>query len=157
MSRLLYLAGLFSTIIAAASLLNDSMFANLWLCYVLFYAVGALALATAGLLVAGEIGLASAFTFLTIQAVSVVLTAASIYNGYGYLEPGCIESSGQQGLYFSIVTWTTLGYGDYQPKPELRLVAASQAVFGYLFLGLIVGSVSNLLGRSHRGGRIDRE
>ena len=104
MSRLLYLAGLFSTIIAAASLLNDSMFANLWLCYVLFYAVGALALATAGLLVAGEIGLASAFTFLTIQAVSVVLTAASIYNGYGYLEPGCIESSGQQGLYFSIVT-----------------------------------------------------
>lgn len=48
-------------------------------------------------------------------------------------------------LYFSMVTWTTLGYGDFAPAPDLRLLAGLQAGLGYLFLGLIVGLVANLL------------
>lgn len=43
-------------------------------------------------------------------------------------------------IYFSIVTFTTLGYGDFQPNPALRLLAAIQALFGYLYLGLFVGA-----------------
>lgn len=43
-------------------------------------------------------------------------------------------------LYFSIVTFTTLGYGDFQPGAKLRLLAAFQALYGYGYLGLIVAA-----------------
>ncbi|MDE0347322.1 MAG: potassium channel family protein [Boseongicola sp.] len=45
------------------------------------------------------------------------------------------------GLYFSIVTFTTLGYGDFVPRDGYRLVSALQALYGYLFLGSLVGLV----------------
>lgn len=48
-------------------------------------------------------------------------------------------------LYFSTVTFTTLGYGDFQPVPRLRLIAGFQALMGYLFLGLLVGSAIDYL------------
>ena len=36
-----------------------------------------------------------------------------------------------ENLYFSIVTVTTLGYGDYQPKPGIgQLLAGIEATFG---------------------------
>ena len=42
-------------------------------------------------------------------------------------------------LYFSVVTWTTLGYGDFKPVADLRLLAAWQALLGYGLLGILVG------------------
>lgn len=42
-------------------------------------------------------------------------------------------------IYFSVVTMTTLGYGDFQPLPQMRIIAAFQALSGYLILGLAVG------------------
>ncbi len=45
------------------------------------------------------------------------------------------------GLYFSIVTFTTLGHGDFVPREGYRLVSALQALYGYLFLGGLVGLV----------------
>lgn len=142
----------FTLTIAAASLTNPCMYeGNIGLCYGLFLASGTLAIATASLLVAGEIGLSRAFAFLTLQAICLVATCAAIYAGYGYLTPDGTTDTGSLaiGAYFSIVTWTTLGYGDFQPHPDIRMIAAGQALFGYLFLGLIVGSVSSLLGKSH--------
>jgi voltage-gated potassium channel Kch len=35
-------------------------------------------------------------------------------------------------LYLSVVTFTTLGYGDLAPRQEFRLVAASEALAGIL-------------------------
>jgi hypothetical protein len=46
------------------------------------------------------------------------------------------------GLYFSIVTWTTLGYGDLTPIAELRMLAALEAMFGFVFFGLVVALLS---------------
>ena len=45
-------------------------------------------------------------------------------------------------LYFSAVTFSTLGHGDFRPCPEAsaRLVAAFQAIFANLHLGLVVGA-----------------
>lgn len=42
-------------------------------------------------------------------------------------------------LYFSIVTWTTLGYGDMSPTPTSRLPALTLAVSGYIFSGYLIG------------------
>jgi len=43
-------------------------------------------------------------------------------------------------VYFSAVTFSTLGYGDFAPCPGQRLWAAFQAIFGNLHLGMIVGA-----------------
>lgn len=51
--------------------------------------------------------------------------------------PSILES-----LYFSIVTFTTLGYGDYHPKPFFQLVATSEAFIGAFMLAFFVVVVS---------------
>ena len=66
-------------------------------------------------------------------------------------EPVELVGTFRTGFYFSIVTFTTLGYGDMQPRPEMRLYAAFEALLGYLYLGLIVGSAIDFGGRTGRG------
>ena len=53
-------------------------------------------------------------------------------------------------LYFSVVTFTTLGYGDFCPTFAARGVAAVEAGAGYVFLGLFVGMIVYSLQISHR-------
>lgn len=43
-------------------------------------------------------------------------------------------------LYFSAVTFSTLGYGDFNPSPDAQAFAAIQAILGNLHLGMIVGA-----------------
>ena len=47
--------------------------------------------------------------------------------------PGFLES-----LYFSFVTFTTLGYGDYAPTQTFQLVATAEAFFGAFMIALFV-------------------
>ena len=57
------------------------------------------------------------------------------YVSLGFLSPsGPVRGLGE-ALYFSTVTFTTLGYGDFQPSTLSRPVAALQALFGYIYLG----------------------
>ena len=44
-------------------------------------------------------------------------------------------------VYFSAVTFSTLGFGDFSPKPYSQPFAAAQAILGNLHLGVIVGSI----------------
>jgi len=46
-----------------------------------------------------------------------------------------------ESVYFSIVTWTTLGYGDFSPTKSLYLVAASEAMMGYVTMSLLIGLI----------------
>lgn len=55
-------------------------------------------------------------------------------------------------FYLSIVTFTTLGFGDFQPQPFMRLYTAGEAVLGYIFLGLLVGA---LIDRARKLARAD--
>jgi len=43
--------------------------------------------------------------------------------------------------YFSIVTFTTLGYGDIAPINNLRIWYALEALVGYMFFGVVVGLI----------------
>jgi len=78
------------------------------------------------------------FAFLVLQLYIVALY------GLLYVKAGLVDGAGRvlrdlpSGLYFSLVTWTTVGYGDLTPLPQARLLAASEAVLGYLFMGLLV-------------------
>jgi hypothetical protein len=40
-------------------------------------------------------------------------------------------------LYFSYVTWTSLGYGDLSPIGFCRIVAILESLIGYLFLAVL--------------------
>ena len=56
-------------------------------------------------------------------------------------ENAIIKGDWLASLYFSIVTFTTLGYGDFQPIPQLRLVASIEALLGYIYLATAIGCV----------------
>lgn len=73
-----------------------------------------------------------------------------------YAQKGLLSSQGQEldwydYIYFSLVTFTTLGYGDITPTKAARLWAAAEAVLGYIFLGIFVSLLFYLL--SQKQGR----
>jgi hypothetical protein len=49
------------------------------------------------------------------------------------------------GIYFSAITQTTIGYGDISPNGLLRVVTAIHAVSSVAFLVFIVGRILNAL------------
>ena len=86
-------------------------------------------------------------------AIAIVLASGAINIGcfaFIHLETGLRDATGLSdsvsaldGLYFSVVTFTTLGFGDLQPFPQGRLSAALQALCGYVYLGLGIGLAVN--------------
>jgi hypothetical protein len=69
---------------------------------------------------------------------NILLIYAFYYSSYSIKDPDGIPTQDfKDCLYFSIVTFTTLGYGDFLPSSEVRLVAATQSIVGYLCLGMI--------------------
>lgn len=50
----------------------------------------------------------------------------------------------RDALYFSVTTWTTLGYGDFTPPPHLRLVTSVEALLGSLSTGIFIGAIAKL-------------
>ena len=86
------------------------------------------------------------FWMLIGHGAALIVLFAGIYCGFGLNYAGApAPVSISDGLYFSVVTWTTLGYGDFTPPPEIRLIAAMQALLGYGFFGIIVGLGTNHL------------
>ena len=66
--------------------------------------------------------------------------------------PGSLAGPGPMGLddavYFSFVTLATLGYGDVLPAtPATRAFAVSEAVFGQLYLAVLIARLVSLYAR----------
>mmetsp|Transcript_12964 Transcript_12964/g.15583 ORF Transcript_12964/g.15583 Transcript_12964/m.15583 type:complete len:160 (-) Transcript_12964:250-729(-) len=99
-------------------------------------------------MVIGELRRWTAVSVLGVQVFATILTFAGVYKAYGLVGLGCNEATYADAFYFSIVTFTTLGYGDLQPIEQIRLIAAYQALLGYLFLGMLVGLVAGAFGKS---------
>jgi hypothetical protein len=53
-------------------------------------------------------------------------------------------------FYFSVVTFTTVGYGDFRPLPPARLVAALEAVIGYFALAAAVAIFAQFFSRAFK-------
>lgn len=61
-------------------------------------------------------------------------------------------------LYFSVVTITTLGYGDITPSGDLGYsIAASEAVLGVVLIGLFLNSLSRVRSEITRNEEIENE
>ncbi len=85
------------------------------------------------------------FTGLTIGYFSLV------YFAYGIIDSTndeVVSGNWLNAIYFSVVTWTTLGYGDFRPIDELKIWVMVEALMGYIFMGLLVGKVLFLAQRS---------
>lgn len=77
----------------------------------------------------------------------LTMSYALAYRYVGLIDDGQVTHDPITCLYFSIVTWTTLGYGDVRPTPGARLIAASEAVVGLVFIGAYIGWMSVLFRR----------
>ncbi|HEV2132088.1 MAG TPA: ion channel [Longimicrobiaceae bacterium] len=79
----------------------------------------------------------------------LILAFASVYQRLGIIdstaEGSPITHSFATAIYYSIVTFTTLGYGDFYPTGLGRAVAAMQALTGYLILGILASTGASIL------------
>ena len=46
-------------------------------------------------------------------------------------------------LYFSVITLTTVGYGDITPTDAGRIVAMIQSLSGYIYMGVFIGIITS--------------
>jgi hypothetical protein len=77
------------------------------------------------------------FAKILLAMLVTILTFANIYRFGGLVSPDTIiVHNATDSLYFSIVTWTTLGYGDFHPTEAIRMYAALEALLGTIFLPL---------------------
>ena len=76
-----------------------------------------------------------------------------IYHQLGILGVNGVVNDWATAAYFSVVTFTTLGYGDLQPVPAARPYAAAEALVGYLYLALFAGFILLALERRLPRGR----
>ncbi|WP_052702349.1 ion channel [Marinomonas sp. S3726] len=76
------------------------------------------------------------FTILVV--ISIFLFALK-YKSTGLVGPDGISHSPEDSLYFSVVTWTTLGYGDFRAVGEARTWAAAEALAGYFVSAIYIG------------------
>ena len=80
------------------------------------------------------------FLYIALPYVTI-FAFATLYQRAGILYGQEISFSPVDALYFSVVTWTTLGYGDFQPTESLRLLAAFQALLGTFFIPMLIAAV----------------
>lgn len=79
-------------------------------------------------------------------ALSLIAFYASVY--YFFAAELSMDPSREthlvNSLYLSVITFTTVGYGDITPKTEhMKLICATEALFGCFTMGLVVAGFSN--------------
>jgi len=81
-------------------------------------------------------------TRVLVASALVIFVCAFLYSQPNLLiyRAGPNVESFRQGLYFSMITFTTLGYGDLYPNPDsyCRLIAMAEAISGGCLMALFV-------------------
>jgi len=86
-----------------------------------------------------------------ISACLTILGFALAYRALGIIPPAQEATRVIDYLYFSSVTFATLGYGDFRPSADARLLAAFQALLGNLHLGVVIGAMFLKMSRKSGG------
>ncbi len=89
--------------------------------------------------------------YIFIEAVLMLLLLhtleAAIWAALYALHPAGLPDF-ETALYFSLTSYTTIGYGDVLLSPALRLVGAMEGVVGTLMFGLSVGLMAAVVHQS---------
>jgi hypothetical protein len=84
---------------------------------------------------------------LATHAALLIVIFALVYQRFGLKANGSDVSAPEDFLYFSIIAWTTVGYGDITPSAQARMFAATEALSGYVFMGLYLAIILQVMGR----------
>jgi hypothetical protein len=90
-------------------------------------------------------------SLLSVAVIGFVLII--IFGAVYRLSPGMLcygnhPSTGFTSYYFSIVTYTTLGFGDVKPNNFWgELLVSIEVIFGYVTLGLLLAVLSDRIAR----------
>jgi Ion channel len=87
---------------------------------------------------------------LVLHIYYAIMSYAMLYKLLGIIDTSITEGPSvthdpETCLYFSVVTWTTLGYGDFRPTPGARLAAASEAMVGYIAMAVLISAFARVL------------
>lgn len=87
---------------------------------------------------------------LVVAELAVLLAGfASVYRALGIIDatrPGSpVVHDFWLGAYLSVMTFTTVGYGDLYPDASGRALAALQGLSGYLVLGILASTAASVL------------
>lgn len=100
-------------------------------------------------LFAGEANRRWDIAFAAVNVGLLLLAFASIYRSIGFTDTTGPEPVTTHDFwtacYLSVVTFTTLGYGDMRPIGIGRLIACVESFTGYLVLGVIASSAAELI------------
>lgn len=84
---------------------------------------------------------------LLVLVMFLISVADAVLWAYAYVKVGAIPDP-ETAIYFSMVTFTTLGYGDITLNPDWRLLASFEAANGIIMFGwttaLIVAYVQRI-------------
>ena len=83
------------------------------------------------------------FQDIMVSGVYCILAFGLLYRRFGYAESvdEMILRPVGDAYYFSAVTFSTLGFGDFRPVAAVRGYAAVQGIWGNIHLGLLAGAV----------------
>lgn len=73
---------------------------------------------------------------LLLISIDIISFALHYWNSGILNSKGEVDKTFISAIYFSITTFTTLGYGDFRPLPEIRLVTSVQALSGMLTMAI---------------------
>lgn len=83
------------------------------------------------------------------EVVAMLVAFGAVYQHLGIMDnsrPGSpIVHEFWTSVYYAVVTFTTLGYGDFYPRGAGRALAAMQALTGYLVLGLLASVTASVM------------
>lgn len=92
--------------------------------------------------------------FILANIAVLIVSFANIFRWTGLHYPTADAPSDPHdlwgALYFSVVTWTTLGYGDVTPYANTRFFAASEALLGYIVMALLISVLSAMAQSGHK-------
>lgn len=93
--------------------------------------------------------LATELALVVVQLAVMIAGFAAVYQQVGLLDNTTPRTETVHDFwisaYYSVVTFTTLGYGDFYPTGSGRALAALQALTGYVVLGMLASSAAALL------------
>lgn len=79
------------------------------------------------------------WTLVLVYILSTILAFAFHYQSSGLVGPsGQVVPDLLDAVYFSTTTFTTLGYGDFRPTPDTRLVTSFEALMGMVTIALTI-------------------